>query len=246
MFTPEERAALRQELIAQAQADPRITGGAVTGSASEHREDDLSDIDLAFGVSPHANFGEVVADFTESMFAEHGAVHHLDVNAGSWLYRVFLLSNTLQVDLAFAPAQDFGAKAPTFKLVFGESQTLPPRASPSADSIIGMAWLYSLHVRSSLARGKLWQAEYMLSGMRDQVLALACLGSGLPTSEGRGFDQLPAEFLCRMESGLPTGLDLLALRAAWRAVSHELICKVELARPELAEKLRPTLLELMG
>jgi hypothetical protein len=31
------------------------------------------------------------------MYAEHAAVHHLDVPAGQALYRVFLLGNTLQV-----------------------------------------------------------------------------------------------------------------------------------------------------
>ena len=33
----------------------------------------------------------------------------------------------------------------------------------------------------------------MISGMRDQVLALACLRHGLPAREGRGMDGLPAD-----------------------------------------------------
>lgn len=89
------------------------------------------------------------------MYEEHGAVHHMDVRSGTWLYRVFMLANSLQVDLAFAPQGDFAAKAPTFQLLFG---TAPERPStpPSAEQLIGWAWLYALHVRSALARGKLW------------------------------------------------------------------------------------------
>jgi len=47
VYTPEQRDALRTELLAASHADPRITGGAITGSASVGLEDRWSDIDLA-------------------------------------------------------------------------------------------------------------------------------------------------------------------------------------------------------
>jgi hypothetical protein len=50
MYTSAQRDELRRELLVLARADPRITGGAMTGSASMDREDAWSDIDLAFGV----------------------------------------------------------------------------------------------------------------------------------------------------------------------------------------------------
>ncbi|HEY3186845.1 MAG TPA: hypothetical protein VGJ70_05195 [Solirubrobacteraceae bacterium] len=50
-----------------------------------------------------------------------------------------------------------------------------------------MAWLYGLHARTSIVRGTLWQAEYMVSAARDHVLALAALRHGLPTAYGRGW-----------------------------------------------------------
>jgi hypothetical protein len=53
---------------------------------------------------------------------------------------------------------------------------------PDAEAIIGMAWLYALHARSCIARRKLWQAEYMISGIRDNALALACLRTAFPQS----------------------------------------------------------------
>ena len=107
MFTPEERARLRSDLLERAASDHRISGAAITGSGAAGREDCWSDIDLAFGVAAGADLPAVLADWTKQMYDGHGAVHHLDVRAGSWLYRVFLLNSSLQVDLAFVPASEF-------------------------------------------------------------------------------------------------------------------------------------------
>ncbi len=128
MFTPEERTRLRDALIAAARADPRITGAALTGSASVGAEDRWSDIDLALGVAGGADAGRVIADWTDRMYQSCGAVHHLDVYRGDTLFRVFLLASTLQVDIAFWPAAEFGAYGPTFRLLFGTAN--PPRLRP--------------------------------------------------------------------------------------------------------------------
>src|SRR5690349_17290331 len=82
MFTPEDRTRLRDALVAAARADPRITAAALTGSAAAGAEDRWSDIDLAFSVAAGADTGAVVADWTERMYREGGAVHHLDVYRG--------------------------------------------------------------------------------------------------------------------------------------------------------------------
>jgi hypothetical protein len=132
---------------------------------------------------------ETIARWTDRMYGEHRAVHHVDIVSENKLYRVFLLTNTLQVDLSFWPSSDFRALGDRFCLLFGT-------ARPSeAEELIAMGWLYALHARSSIARRRVWQAEYMISGLRDQVLALACLHRGLPVFEGRGMDRLPAEIL---------------------------------------------------
>lgn len=151
-------------------------------------EDRWSDIDLAFGIAEASELQSVLADWTAEMYTQHAALHHFDVLSGGWVYRVFLLPSALQVDLAFAPAAEFGARAPTFRLLFGAAVDKPYRPPPTAEQLIGLAWLHALHARSCIARGRLWQAEYMVSGIRDHVLALACLCQGLPASHGRGMD----------------------------------------------------------
>jgi len=246
MFTPEDRTRLRDALIAAARADPRITGAALTGSAAAGAEDRWSDIDLALGVAGGADPGPVVADWTERMYREGGAVHHLDVYLGETLFRVFLLANTLQVDLAFWPAAEFGAIGPTFRLLFGTANERPVRPAPAAAGLIGMGWLYALHARSSIARGRAWQAEYMVSGMRDQVLVLACLRHGVPAVEGRGIDSLPPEATAAVAAGLVRSLDAAELRRAFGVVTEALIAEVERADAGLADRLAAPLRELTG
>ncbi len=244
MFTIEEREQLRSELIQTAQQDPRITGAAITGSASVGNEDRWSDVDLAFGVRSDADIAAVLADFSARMYRNHHALHHLDVLSGKWVYRVFLLPSTLQVDLAFAPASDFGARAPTFRLVFGAAVERPPATPTGTEELIGLAWLYALHARSCIARGKFWQAEYMVSAIRDQLFALACVHRGLPAREGRGMDRLPADFTVPLQSSLVRSLDRDELLRAFRIVMTGLLREMRTFEPELAARLEPTLQSL--
>ena len=141
------------------------------------------------------------------MYRDHHAVDHLTLTFGSTVFGVFLLADTLQVDLAFAPETEFGAVAPSFRLLFGTAVERTPLAEPEADRLIGMGWLYALHARSSVARGRWWQAEYMISGLRDHVLALACVRHGLPATEGRGMDRLPPNVAAAATSALVRSLD---------------------------------------
>src|SRR5437868_1274520 len=135
MFTPEGRTRLRDALVAAARADPRITAAALTGSAAAGAEDRWSDIDLALGVAADADPARVVADWTDRVYQEGGAVHHLDVHFGDTLFRVFLLESTLQVDIAFWPATLFGAYGPSFRLLFGTANDRPHRPPPSAEGL---------------------------------------------------------------------------------------------------------------
>ena len=193
MFTVSERDQLRRDLVSTAESDPRVIGAALTGSAAVGREDRWSDIDLALSVEDEMD--AVVADWTSLMYAR-GAVSHLDVRHGSVLFRVFLTRSTLQVDLAFWPSAEFGATGPTFRLLFGEANEIPQARQPGRDNLVGLAWLHALHVRSSIERGRGWQALYMINHMRDHVMSLRCLGEGVNAVQGRGVDDLrdPGEF----------------------------------------------------
>jgi hypothetical protein len=246
MFTPAERDELRAALIAAARADERITGAALTGSASIGNEDRWSDIDLAFGFAAGTDIGAAIADWTAVMYSDHGAVSRLDIISGAVTYRVFLLASTLQVDLAFAPAADFGAVAPTFRLLFGTAVQRTQSAPPAATELIGLAWLYGLHARSSIGRGRGWQAEYMISGVRDYVLALACLRHGVPAVQGRGLHLLPTDVTGPLAGALVRSVDGDELTRAFGVATEALIAEIGHVDAALAGRLAGPLRELAG
>src|SRR5919202_584803 len=215
MFTEADRDQIRERLLDRARGDRRVTGAAVTGSASCGAEDRWSDIDLFFGVAAEIALEEVLGDWSEFMYQELGALHHFDLQSGPATYRAFLLPECLEVDLAFTPAAEFGALGPHFRLVFGEAIERPAVAVPDRDHLIGLAWHHVLHARICIERNKLWQAEYWISGVRDHALALACLRFDQPARYAKGVDDLPSEVSAQFGDSLVRTLTPSEL---WRAL----------------------------
>ena len=245
MFTVAQRRRIRDGLVRAASEDERITAAAFVGSAAIDREDRWSDIDLALRIRPDLELEPVAQHWTERMYADHDAVHHLDVWAGPALYRVFLLSNTLQVDLSFWPSRAFAASGSTFRLLFGETNDAPMSPLPSTEALAGMGWLYALHVRSSLARGRRWQAVHMLDGLREQVVALACLRFGLPAHQGRGVDDLPPEETDLLADALVVSLEPTDLHRAFASAARLLLKEVRHIDAGLASRLASPMEELV-
>jgi len=245
IFTPEERERLRDQLVAAAQQDPNLCAAAHTGSAASGRLDRWSDIDLALCLQPGASHEQVVAAWTGRLYNDHDAVAHVDVMHGTTLFRVFLLRNTLQVDIAFWRQEDFAAYGANFRLIFGEA---PQRDVPPANRLvlIGMAWLYALHVRSSLARGRVLQTEYMLSGMRNQVCELTCLRCGVIAQQGRGLDDLPASEREKAASCVPQSLEPSELKRAFQITMQALLEEIRHIDAELETRLAAPLKDMLA
>jgi len=246
MFTPDEREQIRTALVGAARQDPNIAAAAHLGSAAADRLDEWSDIDLALCVSPGAELEEAVGEWTSRLYDDYGAVAHCDVRRGHTLYRVFLLRSTLQVDVSFWSAGEFRALGPHFKLIFGVQNEPQPTPAASADELIGFAWLYALHVRCSVARNRLLQAEYMLSNMRSQVLTLACLRQGFPTRDGRGFDDLPDGKSRAFEDCYQTSIRAEELHRALRSTMAMLLTEIRHRNHDLAGQMESVLLEIAG
>lgn len=241
VFTSEEREQIRAQLIAAAQADSRIGGAAHLGSAALGLQDRWSDIDLALSLVLGADSNQVLRDWTALLHRDHAAVATYDLRRGDILYRVFLLENTLQIDLSFWPAGELRAIGSKFDLIFGAVEEPLPEPVPDLKDLIGMAWLYALHVRSSIARSRLLQAEYMLSGMRDNVLALMCKRCGVVAVQGRGFDDLPEREKALAGECLACSLEPAELRRAFRVTSDSLLEELRRADAGLARKLESPL-----
>ncbi len=246
IFTPDERERLRDDLVAAARQDANLCGAAHTGSAAASRLDRWSDIDLAVGVKATASYDQVIAEWTARLYQHHGAVAHVDVMLGTTLFRVFLLSNTLQVDIAFWRAEDFGAIGPNFQLIFGEAKPPRPAAEANPRNLIGMAWLYALHVRSSLARGRVLQTEYMLSGMRNHVFELTCMRCAVMAKQGRGLDDLPVFERESAARCIPGSLETGELKRAFQNTMEMLVREIRLVHRDLEGGLAAVLKDMVG
>jgi hypothetical protein len=237
VFTVAERDRVRDRLLEMARTDPRVVAGAMVGSLALGGGDRWSDLDLSFGLAPGASASDVLREWTQTLERELGAAHLFDLPFMSSVYRVFLFPGSLQVDVSFTPVAEFGALGPRFELLFGEAVERAHIPSPPARHLFGLAAHHALRARFCIERGRSWQAEYWISGVRDQALALACMRHGLPPSHGRGYDELPAPTRDGFAGALVRSLDreelLRALDAAVEALlreSHEvrdLAAKVE-------------------
>lgn len=246
MFPPEHREQVRNGLIERARADPRIVAAAVTGSAARDSEDQYSDVDLFFGVSPATVLPQVLDDWTTHLYRQLGAIHHFDLPAGAAVYRAFLLTDLLEVDLGFTPAARFGPLGDgAFRLVFGTAADRQP--SPlDPDHLAGLAWHHVRHARTCIARGALWQAEYWVSALRDTALTLACHRLGYPVHYAKGADRLPAQVIDPLRQALVGALDAAELTRALRAAAEAVLRELRVSAPDAAAVLEPALRELAG
>jgi hypothetical protein len=228
MFTVEERRRVREALLAKARTDQRVAAGAEVGSTAVGGGDRWSDLDLTFGVADGTDINELLADWSSELGERFGATHLFDLPFQSSIYRVFLLPGNLQVDLSFTPRTDFGATGPNFTLLFGNPVTKTFLEPAAAAQIFGLGAHHAVRARICIERGRVWQAEYWISGVRDQALALECRLRGLEPANGRGFDKLPADVLEPFEEALVRSLERDELmRALKRAVEGLLAAAAE-------------------
>ena len=237
MFTAEERDRIRERVLAVARADPRITGGAVTGSGAVGAEDRWSDVDTAFGIAPDADPDAVLRDWTAVFERELDIVHQFDLDRESTRYRVFLLSSSLEVDVSLTPAPEFGPHGPNFRLQFGEAAE-QPHSHPDVGELIGWGWIYVLSSRAAIERGRPWQAASFLAGVRDHALSLASVRAGLPSTYARGVDRLDPVVTAPWTESFVRSLDPAELRRALTVAAREYLRVVDGVDPPLAARLR--------
>jgi hypothetical protein len=214
------RAAVRDAIVEHADHDDRITSAALVGSLATDHADEWSDVDLTFGVSGDS-VDEVVSGFTRWLSEHHQASVLIDLPVDDTLYRVFLLPDSLQLDLSFTPGGRVRRASPRFQQLFGE-HVVTASTPVDVNDLAGWAVLHCLSSRACLARGKPWQALHSVNELRNLVLNMHCAQADLPVGFGRAFDQLPAHVLERFEDTLPTTLDTPELERALHANIREL------------------------
>jgi hypothetical protein len=178
---------------------------------------------------------------TELIYHEFDAVHHWDLPAGSSVYRVYLMSNGLEADVAFVPAAEFGPHGPSWRTVFGHPA--PEKGAPAASrrNLTGLAWHHALHARVCIRRRRWWQAEHWISALRGHIIALAGLRMGHPTAYAKGAHLLPAEVTASLTGTLVRGLDEGELVRALNAATSALLTEISMVDPGLSSRLAPIL-----
>ena len=243
MFSVEDRDRVRDHVLNLAASDPRVVAGAIVGSLALHEEDRWSDLDLTFAVVDGVPTLDVLSDWTRTLVEEFAAIELFDLAVGTSIYRVFLLPGCLQFDLSFTPAFAFGATGPKFRLLFGGAVEKPHTPPPSPHELFGYAVHHALRARFCIERGRIWQAEYWISGVRDYALTLACLRRDLPASHGRGFDALPADVHDALQDALVRSLARDELLRALGVAITGLLRETDQVR-EMAAQVEPQLREL--
>jgi hypothetical protein len=224
MFNEAQRDALRERVGALAEEDDRVVAGAVVGSLAVDGGDRYSDLDLTFGVANGVPVADVLGDWTRTLIDELGAVRLADLERGPTVYRVFLLPDALQLDLSMTPATRFRPAGPRFRLLFGETAAagsqalattelfLPTPAVPT--DVFGWGVIYALHARACIERGRVWQAEHYVGGVRDHALSLACFREAVPAVQARGYDDLSPETFSRFDGAHVGAIEPGVLRGA--------------------------------
>ena len=243
IFNVEDRERVRDRVLELASSDTRVVAGAIVGSLARNEGDRWSDLDLTFAVADGLLVSDVLDDWTRSLASEFDAVHLFDLPAGPTIYRVFLIPGCLQLDLSFTPEPKFGADGPKFKLLFGDAVEKPHVGPPSAEKLFGYAVHHALRARFCIERGRYWQAEYWMSGVRDYALGLACRRRDLPTYYGRGFDDLPAEVLDTFRDAIARSLERNELLRALGCAIAGLLREAD-EIPDLSAKVEPELRKL--
>src|SRR5947208_12220719 len=137
VFTVEQRDALGERVLWLAEEDERVVAGAAVGSLAVDGGDRFSDLDLTFGIADHVQVADVLEDWTRALIAELDAVQLAELGRGPTTYRVFLLPDALQLDLAMTPAAQFRPAGPRFRLLFVETAADEPEVStpPAAGAL---------------------------------------------------------------------------------------------------------------
>jgi hypothetical protein len=243
VFTPEDRDAVRKRLLTMASSDDRVVGGAVLGSLARGAGDEWSDLDIMFAVRDGQSVSEVLDDWTAPLARDFGATRLFDFPSGVAVYRVFLLPDSLELDLSMTPASEFRPTGPSFSLLFGEAATTSDVPDTSIEELFGYAVHHAFHARACIERGRSWQAEYWISALRDHILHIACQRRGLGGNYGRGFDELPRDVLDACHLALVRSLEAAELR---RALSEgvALLVRESAGVVGTVEQLKPQLGEL--
>jgi hypothetical protein len=227
IFTPEEREAATERLVAGLAPVEGVDGVVPLGSIADGSADRHSDVDLAVVLAPNAKAAAVAADCTQVVLAELPVFHYFSQSLGGIEFRGFLLESFLEIDLGFARAHEV------------EAATAVPSFDAAAK--LDYVWHDVIHAAVALDRGRPWRALWYVERLRNGALEIAGGRLGLDLRHFKDVDQLAPETLAAAEAAIAAGPTEREIWPALRAATSALFAEGRRTKPELSDKLEPKL-----
>ena len=239
MFTVEERDALVQRVLRDAEGDERVVAerswarSPSTAATASPTWTSPSASTSRFGSPTPWTTGRAPCSTSSALCSSSSS------SAGRPPTGCSCCRTPWQLDLSMTTAAQFRPAGPRFRLVFGqtaagESETVTGDlfipTPPVAGDIFGWGVIYALHARACIERGRGWQAEHYVGAVHDHALSLACLREGRTAVQARGYDDLPAETLARYEDAHVGAIEPGVIQAALAASVRGLLSEGEDAR----------------
>src|SRR5680860_526387 len=199
MFSVDDRRALRQQVIDRASDDDHVTACVLFGSAARGEEDTWSDIDIALQLGRGVALEEVTNLWKAWLGDVANVADTLAIHASGALYRVFLLSNSRQLDLSFWPHDHLRSTGMPVQPIFG---TIGGSRARGRGGVRGGSWPWSVCVPrlGGVRRGRPGRRGGTAVGVRQRVR----VGSGSGLGLGRHV---------RRRRGRPTRTGLVGARS---------------------------------
>ena len=191
----------------------------LVGSGAKGFRDRFSDIDLTVVLDGNADVDGFLSEYQEYLSSEFAVM----INHRVWgrPLAVAVLDNLLEIDISAVFLHELRAVRESRKVLFDRSgqaesimqRTWNERASADLSERVNGEfnnaawgfWHYLMYAALAVKRGDLWRACWEIQYVRDMIVNLTGLQSGLETKRYRDVGKFPAETLARLEKTFPAG-----------------------------------------
>ena len=191
----------------------------LVGSGAKGFRDRFSDIDLTAVLDENSDVDGFLTEYQEYLNSEFDVM----INHRVWgrPLAVAVLDNLLEIDISAVFLHELRAVRESWKVLSDRSgqaekvmqDTWSERASAdtSGRAVSGFNgaawgfWHYLMYAALAVKRGDLWRACWEIQYVRDMIVDLTGLESGVETKRYRDVGQFPVETLARLEKTFPAG-----------------------------------------
>ena len=191
----------------------------LVGSGAKGFRDRFSDIDLTVVLDGNADIDEFFEEYQE--YLNSGFTVMINHRVWGRPLTVAVLDNLLEIDISAVFLHELRAIRESWKVLSdrsGQAESVMQRTwnegmsadtSERVDSGFNGAawgfWHYLMYAALAVKRGDLWRACREIQYVRDMIVELTGLQSGLETKRYRDVKKFPAVTLARLEKTFPAG-----------------------------------------